>query len=124
MARHRGGGELRLQLVVPPREVEEWGRRMAEAVAAYARAPLEEREFAERLRRYRGERLLELDSPEARARLLARRLFLGDEAAALTDLDALTPERLQRAARSLGAPVLVFLGPFVEDDAPSAPAGR
>lgn len=123
--RHRGGGELRLQLVVPPREVEEWGRRLTEAVAAYARAPLTEAEFAERLRRHRGERLLALDSPEARARLLARRALLGEAGTELADVDALTPERLHRAARALGRPVLVFLGPFVEDDgaAPAQSAG-
>lgn len=119
--RHRGGGELRLQLVVPPGEVEAWGRRLTDAVEAYARAPLEEPQFAERLRRYRGERLLALDAPEARARLLARRALLGEAETALTDVDALTPERLHGAARALGRPVLVFLGPFVEDDG-AAPA--
>lgn len=115
VVRHRSGGELRLEMVVPPGEVEEWGRRTVEAVGVYARAELEEREFAERLRRYRGERLLELDTPEARARLLARRALLGDDARGLVDVDGLTPERLHSAARSLGRPVVVFLGPFVED---------
>jgi predicted Zn-dependent peptidase len=119
VVRHRAGGELRLELVVPPREVEEWGRRTVEAVAAYSRAPLEEREFAERLRRFRGERLLELDTPEARARRLARRALLGEDTDVLVELEGLTPERLHRAARALGDPVLVFLGPFVEDDSAS-----
>jgi predicted Zn-dependent peptidase len=123
VARDREGGELRLQLVVPPREVEEWGRRLVEAVAVYARAPLEERDFAERLRRFRGERLLELDAPEARARLLARRLLLGEPADGLVEVDGLTPERLHAAARALGSPVLVFLGPFVEDDGSPARSG-
>lgn len=123
VVRHRAGGELRLQLVVPPAEVEEWGRRTVEAVDAYRRAPLDERDFAERLRRYRGERLLELDTPEARARLLARRTLLGDPPGALADVEGLSPERLHDAARALAPPVLVFLGPFVEDDGAAPAAG-
>jgi predicted Zn-dependent peptidase len=117
VVRHRAGGELRLEMVVPPAEVEAWGRRLREAVSVHASAPLEEAEFGAGLRRFRGERLLELDTPEARARLLARRLLVGADVPELVDVDGLTPERLHRAARSLGRPVLVFLGPFVEDDA-------
>jgi predicted Zn-dependent peptidase len=120
VVRHRAGGELRLELVVPPGEVEAWGRRGAEAVEVHARTPLEPGEFAERLRRYRGERLLELETPEARARHLARRVLVGAPADPFAEIEALTPERLQRAARSLGRPVLVYLGPFEEEAAPAA----
>ncbi|HLM69395.1 MAG TPA: hypothetical protein VK358_17780 [Longimicrobium sp.] len=116
VVRHAGGGELRLQLVVPPREAEQWAERLTDAVGQFARAPLEEPVFADRLRRYRGERLLELETPEARARALARAALVGTPTARLTDLDGLTRERLHAAARGLSAPVLVYLGPFVEDD--------
>lgn len=114
--RHAGGGELRLQLVVPPREAEEWAERLTEAVGEFARAPLDEPVFAERLRRYRGERLLELETPEARARALARAALVGGSTARLVDLDGLTAARLHAAARSLADPVIVYLGPFVEED--------
>jgi predicted Zn-dependent peptidase len=116
VVRHAGGGELRLQLVVPPREAEEWAARLSEAVGEFARAPLDAPVFAERLRRYRGERLLELETPEARARALARAALVGTSTARLTDLDGLTAARLHAAARGLSDPVIVFLGPFVEED--------
>ncbi|HYW07472.1 MAG TPA: hypothetical protein VE913_10975, partial [Longimicrobium sp.] len=67
VVRHAGGGELRIHLVVPPREAEPWAGRIREAVAGYVAAPLPPAQFAERARRFRGRRLMELDSPEARA---------------------------------------------------------
>jgi predicted Zn-dependent peptidase len=119
VVRHAGGGELRIELVVPPSEAEEWGGRVRQAVAEYAGAPLPDAMFADRLRRFRGERLLELESPEARARALARDVLLGLPTARLTDADALTPQRLRAAAQALGDPVIVYLGPF-EEDKPAA----
>jgi predicted Zn-dependent peptidase len=117
VVRHAGGGELRLEMVVPPREAEDWAERLAAAVATYADEALSEPMFTERLRRYRGERLLELESPEARARALARQALVGTRAGTrLTDLDGLTAARLHQAARSLSAPVIVLMGPFVEED--------
>lgn len=124
VVRHAGGGELRLQLVVPPREAEQWAERLTDAVGEFARAPLEEPVFAERLRRYRGERLLELETPEARARALARAALVGASTARLTDLDGLTRERLHAAARSLSDPVIVYLGPFVEEDGDAGRGSR
>lgn len=115
VVRHAGGGELRLQMVVPPREAEEWAERLTDAVDAFARAPLDAPAFTERLRRFRGERLLELETPEARARALARAALIGAPTARLVDLDGLTADRLHDAARSLDAPVIVYLGPFVEE---------
>ena len=114
LLRHAGGGELRLHLVVPPREADQWAAALSQAVQGYADQPLEPPVFAERLRRYRGERLLELDTPDARARHLARQVLLGDDPGSLAGLDGLTPERLRDAARSLDAPVVVFLGPSVD----------
>jgi predicted Zn-dependent peptidase len=73
--------------------------------------------FENRLRRFRGERLHALASPEARARELARQLLVGGRTRPLgQDLDALTLARVQAAARSLGAPTIVLLGPFLDED--------
>ncbi len=117
VTRHAGGGELRLELVVPPREAEEWATRLSAAVAEFAGEALGEAQFADRLRRFRGERMLELESPEARARVLARQaLVTGRTTGRLADVDGLTAARLHQAARSLPDPVIVFLGPFVEED--------
>jgi predicted Zn-dependent peptidase len=125
VTRHAGGGELRLELVVPPREVEEWATRLAAAVAEFAGEALGEAQFADRLRRYRGERMLELESPEARARVLARQaLVTGRTPARLADVDGLTAARLHQAARSLSDPIIVFLGPFVEEDDEEGAAQR
>jgi cytosine/adenosine deaminase-related metal-dependent hydrolase len=61
--------------------------------------------------------MLQLESPEARARALAREaLVTGRTTGRLADVDGLTAARLYRAARSLGDPVIVFLGPFVEEE--------
>ena len=114
MVRHAGGGELRFTLVVPPAEVDTWAGRLRAAVTSASDAPLPAGAFADRIRRYRGERLLELDSPEARARMLARELLLTGSRVTepMVPLGGLTPERLQKAAQSLQAPVMVYLGPF------------
>jgi hypothetical protein len=48
--------------------------------------------------------------------VLARQTLLGLPTVPLTDLEGLTPGRLENAARSLGKPVIVFLGPFVDED--------
>jgi predicted Zn-dependent peptidase len=115
VVRHAGGGELRIHLVVPPREAEPWAGRIREAVAGYVDAPLPPAQFAERARRFRGRRMMELDSPEARADALARAALLGDRGDPFDRVRAVTAERLQAAARSLQSPVLVFLGPFEKD---------
>jgi predicted Zn-dependent peptidase len=109
---HRGGGEVRFTLVVPPGEVDAWADRLRAAVASVADAPLAPGTFADRLRRYRGERLLSVDAPEDRARVLAQDLLLnGQRAAEPARVEGLSPERLQQAAKSLAAPVMVYLGP-------------
>ncbi|CAN5360068.1 hypothetical protein BH24GEM3_BH24GEM3_11820 [soil metagenome] len=110
-----GGGELRLQVAVPPGEAEQWAQRVREAVTRFAAQPLPEDEFRALLRSYLGRRLLELSTPEARAREAARSLYLGGSAEKLPELEELTPARLRAAARSLNPPVLVLLGPFVDD---------
>jgi predicted Zn-dependent peptidase len=111
---HRGGGEVRFTLVVPPGEVDAWAERLRAAVASVADAPLAPGAFADRLRRYSGERLLAMDAPEDRARVLAQELLLnGSRATDLVRLEGLTPARLQQAAKTLAAPVVVYLGPNV-----------
>jgi len=117
VVQYAGGGELRLTVVVPPREARQWAERLREAVGGYANEGLSPTLFAERLRRYRGLRLLELDLPEARAGAMARAALLGDRGATLADFTRLSPERLQAAAMSLHAPVIVFLGPEANEGA-------
>jgi predicted Zn-dependent peptidase len=111
VVRYAGGGELRLTVVVPPGEARQWADRLREAVGGYAADPLAPTLFAERLRRYRGLRLLELDLPEARAAAMARAALLGDRGATLADFTRLSADRLQAAARSLQPAIIVFLGP-------------
>ncbi|HET7461613.1 MAG TPA: insulinase family protein [Longimicrobium sp.] len=111
VVQYAGGGEVRLTIVVPPREAEQWAAQLREAVGGYAAEPLAPALFQERLRRFRGERLLELDLPEQRAAAMARAALLGDRTATLVDFTGLTPARLQAAARNLENPIIVFLGP-------------
>lgn len=119
VVRRAEGGELRIQIVVPPREVEAWAGRIDEAVARHADRVMPPAAFAERLRRYRGLRLRELDTPEARAQAAARELLLGrDGSGRLVDLGRLDAERVLAAARALRRPTLVVLGPFVDGDPP------
>jgi len=111
VVRYAGGGELRLTLVVPPREAAQWAVQLREAVGGYAAEPLSPAVFQDRLRRFRGERLMELDLPEQRAAAMARSALLGDRTATLVDFTRLTPERLRDAAGGLQPPIIVYLGP-------------
>lgn len=111
VVQYAGGGEVRLTVVVPPHEAEQWAAQLRQAVGDYATQPLAPNVFLDRLRRYRGERLLELDLPEARAAQMARSAFLGDRSATLVDFTRLSADRLQAAAQALQAPIVVFLGP-------------
>lgn len=117
VVRYAGGrGEMRITLVVPPREAALWGDRIREAVDAYAREPIPEAQFADRLRRFRGRRLLELDSPELRVEALSRALLVGGREDPLAAGRRLSAETLHDATRALGAPVVVLLGPFEGED--------
>ena len=111
VVQYAGGGEVRLTVVVPPREAEQWAGQLRQAVGDYADQALAPAVFTERLRRFRGERLLELDLPEARAAQMARSALLGDRTATLVNFTRLTPARLQDAAKALEPPIVVFLGP-------------
>jgi len=118
VVRRAEGGELRIQIVVPPREVDVWAGRIDEAVARHAEKPMAPALFADRVRRFRGVRLRELDTPEARAQEAARELFVGGKGR-IADLERLDAELLLAAARALRPATLVVLGPFV-DGAPAA----
>lgn len=116
------GGELRVQVVVPPAEADQWAGQVRREVASFAEAPLNPTVFAGWLRRWHGVRLLEMETPEARARVLAERVLWtpGARTAPLPGGGDITAERLQAAARALEAPVMVFLGPFEEEAAQGA----
>lgn len=111
VVQYAGGGEVRLTVVVPPREARQWADQLRAAVGGYAAEPLSPQVFTERLRRYRGLRLAELDLPEARVAAMARAALLGDRTATLVDFTRLRADRLQAAAQALGSPIVVFLGP-------------
>jgi predicted Zn-dependent peptidase len=111
-----GGGEIRLQLVVPPDEAGEWAERIGAAVAELAERPMLDEIFSARLRRYRGERLMRMTAPEERAAEVSRSLLVSGVPARIPpDIDGLTQERMRAAARSLGAPTIVLLGPYFDD---------
>ena len=113
----RAGGELRFQLVSPPEEADQWADRVRELVEETTREWMIPGVFENRLRRFRGERLHALASPEARAGELARQLLVSGRTRSLgQDLDALTLARVQAAIRSLGAPTVVLLGPILDGD--------
>lgn len=116
----RAGGELRFQVVAPPEEAERWAERVRELVERTTLDPGMADAYPLRLRRYRGERLHDLATPEARARWLARQLLVTGRARAIDlDLEDMTITRLRGAVRALGAPTVVLLGPILERDAPS-----
>jgi zinc protease len=123
VTQHAGGGELTLTVVVPPRDADAWADQLREAVGGYARDALSPTLFADRLRRFRGLRLMELDQPEQRAAAMARAALLGDRTATLADFTRLSPERLQGAARDLQGPILVFLGPAGSQGGGTAASG-
>lgn len=116
----RAGGELRFQVVAPPEEAGRWADRVRELVERTASGSAMADAYPLRLRRYRGERLQDLATPEARARWLARQLLVTGRARAIDlDLDDMTIARLRGAVRALGAPTVVLLGPIIDQNASS-----
>jgi len=115
MVQRVGGGEIRLQVVIPPEEAGEWAQRVPDAVTRLATVPLLDDVFATHLRRFYGERLMKLISPEERAHEAARGLFVrGPVLSLLPDLEQMTQDRLRNAARSLAPPTVVMLGPIFD----------
>jgi zinc protease len=114
----RAGGELRFQLVTPPEEALEWAGRVRALVEEEADQPMLPEVFQNRLRRFRGERLHSLASPEQRASELARQLLVDGRTRPLgVDLQGMTLARVHAAVRSLGAPTVVLLGPILNEAA-------
>lgn len=113
----RGGGELRFQVVIPPEDAGRWADRIEETVRGLAETPMLSAEWDAGLRRYRGERLLELSAPEDRAHEAARRLLVTGRAERLIPaLDELSLARVRAAVTALGAPSVVYLGPVLDDE--------
>jgi len=111
-----GEGEVRFQIVVPPREAERQAELMQETIAQFAVRALTPEAFAQTIRTYRGGRLLALSAPEARARELARQLLLTGRVTPLIEFDELTPARLHAAARALESPIVLMLGPTLRSE--------
>lgn len=114
-----GGGEIRLQVVVPPEESDLWADRVSEAFADLESRTLPDDVFNGNLRRFRGNRILDLITPEARAYEAARQLLVHGRFEGLVPESAdLTQARVREAARSLNEPTIVVLGPEIEEDSP------
>ena len=114
-----GGGEIRLQVVVPPEESDSWADRVSEAFAELESRTLPDDVFNGHLRRFRGERMLNLTTPEARAYEAARQLLVhGSFESLIPRTTDITQTRVRDAARSLNAPTIVVLGPEIEEDTP------
>lgn len=110
-----GGGELRLQVVIPPDEAGQWASHVQRVIQEVGTRNLPDDVFAAHRRRYLGESLMRLLAPEDRAHEAARALLVGGrEGLPLPEAETLTEARLRAAAASLGRPILVFLGPIME----------
>ena len=115
----RAGGELRLQLVTPPGEADDWAERVRDLISGFGERAIGSEVLEARLRRFRGERLQALAAPEDRARALARQLLVtGRTRTVGAEAEEITIARLRRAVRALNPPTIVLLGP-VEDEEPS-----
>ncbi|MDR0786309.1 MAG: hypothetical protein LBG44_00335 [Gemmatimonadota bacterium] len=112
------GGEMRIQIVVPPEEAIDWAERLIGFVANLRAIDMHDDEFESGLRRFRGERTMALITPEARAHAAARALLVGapDREALVPEMEEMTLSRLHAAADHLGPPVLVVLGPISDQD--------
>lgn len=112
IAQHGGGGALIVYLVTAPSHAGDWIDRIRELARNTAATELQEPAFEALRRRYTGTRLLELESPEARARDAALQLFFEHGYTPPPErIAALTPESLRGAAELLGEPAIAVLGP-------------
>ncbi len=107
-----GGPVLLVEATVFPEASDRWEKRILDTVAALARKPMQADFFRWRRRRFRTERLLAEAAPEAEANRLTADLLREGRA---RDLDAetwgLDAEAVASAARSLGEPRILRLGP-------------
>lgn len=110
-----GGGEARLQIVVPPEEAEEWAEELRSTVARIATDAMHEDVFESHRRRFAGERIMRMLAPEDRARAAARQLLVRGEHTKLENgLATMTQARVRAAAGALGSPAIIILGPTVD----------
>ncbi|MEJ2186994.1 MAG: hypothetical protein P8Z36_13835 [Gemmatimonadota bacterium] len=107
-----GHAALFVYLVTEPEEAGTWLERVPTLVDSYAHTGMPEDMFRQHLRRFRGIRLRQLATPDARARRNADALFFGTSLAhPERAIDSLTPARLRRAAAALGPPARGVVGP-------------
>jgi predicted Zn-dependent peptidase len=107
-----GGGALFVNVITEPQQARRWLERLEQTVRQTIAIGVSPSAFDDLRRRYSGARLLELDTPEARASEAAAQLFFdGIYVDPVRRIEALTPSRLQRTARALGPPATVLLGP-------------
>lgn len=112
LERHGTGGAWIVHLITAPEQAEQWERTVRDVVRETAETPMRAERIDALLRRFRGERLLELAAPEARAWDAAVQLFFeGRYEPAPIGVDSLTAESLQSAAAALGDPAIAVLGP-------------
>lgn len=116
VTRRVGGGELRLQIVVPPEEADEWEERVSEIARDLETRTLLPDVYADQLRSYRGQRLMMLLGPEDRAHAAARQLLVqGSYTGLIPELETMSQARVRSAAESLGPPTVVVLGPRLDN---------
>jgi hypothetical protein len=102
-------------VVVPLEEASDWAERVAAAIPAIAANSMLDDIFENHLRRFRGIRLMRLAAPEDRAREAARQLLVEGRLVGITpELDDMTLDRVRAAARTLGRPAVLLLGPTLD----------
>lgn len=112
VVQHGGGGALVVYLVTAPPQAQKWVEEVRSIVANAAAQELPEPVFEALRHRYTGQRLLRLETPEARARDAALQLFFERSfTPPLRRIEALSPATLQHAAAALGPPTVALLGP-------------
>jgi predicted Zn-dependent peptidase len=106
------GGLLIINMIIAPAHADRWAERIRGTVRELAGRPLDDRQFGELHRRYRGERLRALANPEARALDAAHQLIFGGQFRAPAQRTAaLAPNALSRAAQQLRDPAITIVGP-------------
>ncbi len=112
LLRHGAGGALVIQGVSAPDAVYETLERVERVASEAAWSGIPGPVYERVRRRHRGDRLLELAAPEARAVAMAVALAFGRTPAPWPDLDV-SQERLRAAARALRPPARAVVGPPV-----------
>ncbi|MHB1194587.1 MAG: peptidase M16 family protein [Longimicrobiales bacterium] len=113
----RGGPVLLVEASVVPEAAARWEARIVGAVERMATEPLAEDFFRWRRRRFRTERLLAESAPEAEARRITADLLRDGRVRDLgVEIWGLEARTLSDAARSLGPPRILVLGPDLGQD--------